>query len=216
MLVAPSEATRACLASARRSLGLYSLRLAPKPVLSSVVTLRDGRDAIENILQEDGSPRERRILSLQGARLTAIALPWPPYVRSMDSCRNGFKDCEAAGPLMEIMGLLGELYNFTSSVDRDPDNNWGTKPVTGTRLIPIQALSHRKILCGPTIPTCFQEIFRIAMQPSKASLAVLSMTNMISACHPSFLHRGERVTLTLHSHFWSIKCACSSMRRRPQ
>ena len=131
MFVAPSRKFTVCLTSIRRSLGLYLFHLVPVPSLSSVITLRDGREVIENKFQGGAISSGGKIENLQGAKLTAITLPWPPYILSMDDCRDGHKDCKAVGPLMEIMDILGELYNFTTSVDRDPDKNWGTKPVTG-------------------------------------------------------------------------------------
>ena len=36
-----------------------------------------------------------------------------------------------SGILADLLDILGETYNFTWSLDKDPNNDWGTEPKTG-------------------------------------------------------------------------------------
>ena len=71
------------------------------------------------------------IFDLKGVTLTSATLNWKPWLE-IDSCIDTLKYCETSGILPDILNLLGSIYNFTWTVDREPSGNWGTMPKEGT------------------------------------------------------------------------------------
>ena len=74
--------------------------------------------------------------NLQGLHLISMTLSWAPYF-TVSNCKEGNhpkgpnKNCETSGYLHETMNLFAKSLNFTWESHNEPDNKWGTAPLSG-------------------------------------------------------------------------------------
>ena len=73
---------------------------------------------------------------LQGLHLKDMTLSWAPFY-TVSNCKEGdhpkgpTKNCETAGYLDDTMKLFSKSLNFTWESYNEPENNWGTVPISG-------------------------------------------------------------------------------------
>ena len=73
---------------------------------------------------------------LQGLHLKDMTLSWAPFY-TVSNCKEGDhpkgpnKNCETAGYLDDTMKLFSKGLNFTWESYNEPENNWGTVPISG-------------------------------------------------------------------------------------
>ena len=74
--------------------------------------------------------------NLQGLHLVSMTLSWAPFF-TVSNCKEGKhpkgpnKNCEFSGYLYETMNLFSKGLNFTWESHAEPDNKWGTAPMSG-------------------------------------------------------------------------------------
>ena len=67
---------------------------------------------------------------MQGLEIKSVSLDWRPYF-ALTNCDKQQQNCEISGYLADLMSILAERFNFTIRTDREPDLNWGVKPISG-------------------------------------------------------------------------------------
>lgn len=110
--------------------GHYTLFYISSNTWRLALTLSSGNGHVSHQdLDQNPFPNE---VNLQGAHIKTIGMTWKPWMTVSRCNREGHINCETAGASSQVMGLLGHLLNFTWSLDRDPDGDWGTVPKTLT------------------------------------------------------------------------------------
>ena len=93
-----------------------------------IVTNRLAFNPANGIILED--------YNLQGLHLVSMTLSWAPYL-TVSNCREGKhpkgpnKNCETSGYLHETMNIFSKVLNFTWESHNEPENKWGTVPLSG-------------------------------------------------------------------------------------
>ena len=102
-----------------------------------ILTLDNYKEAIINPLsfnQPNGIIIEHH--DLQGLHLKDMTLSWAPFY-TVSNCEDGNhpngpnKNCKTAGYLDDTMKLFSKSLNFTWESHNEPENNWGTVPISG-------------------------------------------------------------------------------------
>ena len=96
-----------------------------------VITLRNYYRPIINPIEFDKFGRMITKYDLNGVHIKCCTLSWAPYLTLSDCVGPKKVNCTSTGYLADLMDNLGRMMNFTWTCDAEPDNNWGTIPISG-------------------------------------------------------------------------------------
>ena len=60
-----------------------------------------------------------------------MELPWSPFV-DIKECDENKQNCKVDGLNVEMLEIISKMFNFTFTIDMEPDGNWATVPITGS------------------------------------------------------------------------------------
>ena len=69
---------------------------------------------------------------MQGHLVSAVALTWEPWLVLDPNCPPTAVKCDSWGILTDVMDAMGGTFNYTWSVSRQAEDDWGVSPVNLT------------------------------------------------------------------------------------
>ena len=70
----------------------------------------------------------------QGSDVKTISLTYEPFLK-MTGCKSQFRECHGFGFTFDLMEILAKRFNFTWSLDKQADGNWGSIPDNGEKFL---------------------------------------------------------------------------------
>ena len=109
----------------------FYLVLADGTTLSwkQIITLQNNDQAIINDVSFDEQGYIIEDYDLQGIQVETLEGNWAPFFTS-EHCPDDL-NCKPEGYLADAFRILELMYNFRWKSTRDPNNNWGTTPISG-------------------------------------------------------------------------------------
>ena len=99
-----------------------------------VITLRNYFYPIVNAIKFDKFNRISTGYDLMGLHIKCSTLSWAPYL-TLSNCTGVNKtNCTSTGYLADLMDNLGVMFNFTWDCDGEPNDDWGSIPISGKAL----------------------------------------------------------------------------------
>ena len=112
-----------------------------------VITLRHYKQPVINIITFDKFGRIITHYDMQGLHIRCSTLSWAPYLTLSNCHGRNQTNCTSIGYLADLMDNLGEIFNFTWQCDAEPENNWGTVPISGRTSILLLHDLHLYLFC---------------------------------------------------------------------
>ena len=77
---------------------------------------------------------------MMGAEIRCNTIEFLSYIPVIvQDCRqDGHQDCQVDGSITDMFRAIQGRYNFTYTIDREPNDNWGLSPTQGNLQTDIQ------------------------------------------------------------------------------
>ena len=99
-----------------------------------VITILNIKQVVVNSLNFNNYGYIIEDYDLQGMHILSTTVSWPPYIFLSEGCKNptNYNDeCKTYGHLVDALNVMGRISNFTWECHGDPNDNYGTTPLSG-------------------------------------------------------------------------------------
>ena len=130
-----------------------------------IITIQNNNQVVINNVWFDEQGYIIEEYDLQGIQVETVEINWAPFFTS-EHC-PGNLNCKPKGYLADALYILESLYNFKWISSRDPNNNWGTTPISGP--------GNTSGVWGGIVGSLIEKNYSISISAWQMSVARMSM-----------------------------------------
>ena len=99
-----------------------------------IITLSNVKQVVVDQVSFNEFGHIQDIYDLQGMQVLSTTVSWPPYIFLPEECKERKRNnpkCKPYGHLVDTLNAMGKIANFTWECDGDPNDSYGTTPISG-------------------------------------------------------------------------------------